>query len=153
MLESSGVRGLTNESTSDQVWYAVMDLALLSRGLAIGDAARVYAAAIDHLDSMYLIAPRVTEEVFFDRLTREIALYGGFTEDEGSRLREEGGEVAERPGVRELLESDGGDSARELGGRTGSRITVALGDPDEALGDPEPVGSPEGSGAGSTPSE
>jgi len=75
MLESAGVRDLTSESTPEQDWTAVRELAAIAQGLPIWERARLYSELSDVFETFNRHMPALTEDVFFDTIAIELAQF------------------------------------------------------------------------------
>jgi len=145
ILEVSGVRELTHDSSYDQTIRAVLGCArLVSQGYW-NDIALVYADVIGHCDAVGLEVPWSVEDIFFDDFTREIT-DGEFQRVQGKETRTGVGASPKRGGYQVGKEPGGGEIGSSGGGRD-SRVWIDLGhDSSEEQEVTERVESSSGSG-------
>lgn len=104
ILAAAGVLDLSRDTPYEEKVKAVTMAARLVSGSYINDVAIIYAAVINHFESIDAEPLWITEDLFFDTITREVAS-GKIAEEEGTRFREGNREVAEGPGFRGRAES------------------------------------------------
>ncbi len=141
--------GLEQAIGEEDVLPSLVALASMCHGMYVHDRALVYAEVVYLLTANGVVIPDVTEGLFFDRMTQEIA--------DGSQRKKEGDSVraAVRPlapasvAIHGLPESTGRDPEGEPRRRTGHETDPRTGwsvQVDEEAEPPEGTGSGPGGG-------